>query len=138
MISCHRTCRNCLLLAATLLAIGCDDAPVGMGTVTGKVAVDGVPTTNGAISFTPSDGMAQTTGGKIVDGRYEAIAAIGPAKVMIRIPKVVGERKLYNTPDSPVQPITEESLPPKYNDRTELEIEVHPGDMECNFDLSSK
>lgn len=138
MISCHRAYRSWLTFAAILLAAGCDDAPEGMGTVIGRVAVDGVPATKGAISFTPSDGMAPTTGGKIVDGRYEATAAIGAAKVMIRIPKVVGERKLYDTPDSPVQPITEESLPPKYNDRTELEIEVHPGEMECNFDLSSK
>lgn len=128
----------CVTCAVALVAAGCDAVPEGMATVTGKVTVDGQTATEGAITFTPSDGMSQTTGGKIVDGRYEATAPIGLMRVLIRIPKVVGERKLYDTPDSPVQPIMEESLPPKYNDQSELEIEVRPGETECNFDLSSK
>ena len=138
MILCHRISQSIVLCAGVLLATGCDGVPDGMGTVSGRVSIDGKPAAGGAISFSPSDGMSQTTGGKIVDGRYEATAAIGAAKVTIRIPKVVGKRKLYDTPDSPVQPIMEESLPQKYNDQTELVIEVRPGEMECNFDLSSK
>ena len=138
MIVGRRIRRGVALCAAVLLVTGCDGVPGGMGTVTGRVTVDGLPAADGAVSFTPSDGMSQTSGGKIVEGRYEATAAIGAAKVSIRIPKVVGKRKLYDRPDSPVQPIMEESLPPKYNDQTELVIEVRPGEMECNFDLSSK
>lgn len=122
---------------SVLVAGGCDTVPEGMGTVNGSVTVDGQSVTRGAIAFMPTDGLAQTSGGKIVDGRYSATAPIGKAKVAIRVPKVVSERKLYDTPNSPVQPIMEESLPTKYNDETELEIEVRPGETEYNFDLSS-
>ena len=128
----------CLICTVAAVASGCDATPDGMATVTGRVTVNGQPAAAGAITFTPSDGTSQTSGGKIVDGRYEAAAPIGVMRVMIRIPKVVGERKLYDTPDSPIQPIMNESLPPRYNDQTELEIEVHPGETECSFDLSSQ
>ena len=60
------------------------------------------------------------------------------SKVAIRVPKVVGERKLYDTPDSPVQPLMEESLPPEFNDRTELTLDVKPGVNERDFDLKAK
>jgi hypothetical protein len=106
--------------------------------VTGKVTVDGQPAASGAVAFSPVDGQSPTSGGKIVDGEYSVIASVGSSKVAVRVPKVVGERKLYNTPNSPVQPLMEESLPPEYNDNTTLVVEVKPGANEHDFNLKTK
>lgn len=126
------------LLSLSAIASGCNKQDANRGQVIGTVEVDGQPAANGSISFTPIDGSTAGTGGAIVDGSYVVDANIGPSKVAINIPKVVGERKLYNTPDSPKMPITEEALPPHYNEQTTLTYDVKPGDNEQNFSLKTK
>ena len=84
-----------------------------------------------------SSGAAPTAGGKIVDGKYSVDVPIGPSKVAIRVPKIVGQRKLYNSPDSPVQPLMEESLPAKFNDETKLTMDVQPDATQGDFDLKT-
>jgi hypothetical protein len=102
------------------------------------VLVDGQPVALGAVSFSPLDGQSSSSGGKIVDGQYSVKASTGTAKVAIRVPKVIGERKVYKTPDSPTQQILKESLPPEYNDRTTLTFDVKAGVNEHNFELTTK
>ncbi len=53
-------------------------------------------------------------------------------------PKAVGKKKLYDTPESPTQEVFEEVLPQKYNEATELRIDVQKGKNEKNWELSSK
>jgi hypothetical protein len=53
------------------------------------------------------------------------------------VPKVVGTKKIYDTPDSPVMPITVEALPARYNEETELKIDVKPGTNTQDFHLKS-
>lgn len=118
--------------------VGCGSSGPTMGRVEGTITVDGQPAAQGAISFIPVDGMSPTAGTKIVDGKYRAEVPVGNCRVEIRIPKTVGQRKAYNTPDSPMIPIVEEVLPGKYNDYSELTIEVEAGTTERNFDLYSK
>lgn len=125
------------VLIAGLFSTGCNSSPDGSEEVMGVVVVDGQPAAQGAIVFTPVDGKSPTAGSQIVDGKYETRVAVGESRVVIRVPKVVGQRKLYDTPDSPVQQILKESLPAKYNDATELEVDVQGGANEFNFDLSS-
>src|SRR6185436_17969686 len=48
------------------------------------------------------------------------------------------EEKLYNTADSPVQPIMKETLPAKYNDDSELQLDVKAGQNSKDFELSTK
>jgi hypothetical protein len=126
------------LLAVSAIVPGCNKQDPNRGQVVGTVEVDGQPAANGSISFTPIDGNTAGTGGAIVDGRYVVDANIGPSKVAINIPKVVGERKVYDTPDSPKMPITEELLPPEYNEQTTLTYDVKPGPNEQNFSLKTK
>ena len=126
------------LVAAFSCALGCSKQDPNRGQVTGLVEVDGQPAAEGAIAFTPIDGNSAASGGEIVNGRYTVAANIGPSKVAIRVPKTVGERKLYDTPDSPVRPIQEESLPAQYNDETTLTYEVKSGPNEQNFSLKTK
>ena len=51
--------------------------------------------------------------------------------------KVVGTKKVYPTPTSPEMPITVEALPPRYNDNTQLQLEVTSGTVEKDFDLKT-
>jgi hypothetical protein len=123
-------------LAGVLLAAGCEEPTTG--TVTGVITVDGAPAKNGSIAFFPMDGKASTAGAGIVDGNYTAQVAFGQSKVEIRVPKVIGERKLYDAPNSPTKSIMAESLPARFNDETELTLDVKPGETQGDFDLKTK
>lgn len=125
------------LLLLALLICGCDEPNVGL--ISGSVQVDGKPAKTGAITFIPVDGKSGTAGAVIEAGKYNAIdVPIGSHKVEIRVSKVVGQKKLYDTPDSPVKPLMQEVLPAKFNTKTELLLDVKPGKNEKDYDLSSK
>jgi hypothetical protein len=127
---------NAAMMAAVLLVGGCDEPTSGV--VTGVVAVDGAPAKEGAIAFFPTNGKSRTAGAEIIDGQYTAEVALGPSKVEIRVPKVVGEKKLYDTADSPIKKLMAESLPARYNDETELTIDIQPGENKRDFTLTTK
>ena len=116
--------------------VGCGDS--GTGQVTGLVKVDGTPVPDGKIMFTPVSKKGQPAGGAIKEGRYAVPARVGTYKVSISVPKVVGKKKIYNTPDSPEMPVTQEALPEKYNENTTLEFDVKPGQNEKDWDLPTK
>jgi hypothetical protein len=59
-------------------------------------------------------------------------------KVSLSATKVVGKKKIYPTPESPEMDITVESLPARYNENTELTLDVKPGKNEKDFPLTSK
>jgi hypothetical protein len=105
--------------------------------VRGFVDVDGNPVESGAILFVPVDGQTPTAGGTIKEGRYSVRVPITAMKVSISMPKVVGTKKIYDTPDSPVMPITVEALPARYNEETELKIDVKSGTNTQDFHLKS-
>lgn len=106
--------------------------------ISGKISVGGKPAEKGSISFVPVSGIGPTAGTEIKDGKYTSEAAIGECKVEVRIPKVVGKKKLYDTPDSPEQEIMEEVLPAKFNEATELRVEIKKGENTKDFDLTIK
>lgn len=125
-----------LLMAGMLVAVvGCGGGDGDTADVSGTVSYDGKPIENGSINFIATDGKG-TGGGVIKDGKYSATKVrIGPNKVQVSGSKVVGKKKAYNTPDSPMQDVTAEYLPKKYNEQTELTFEVKPGKNERNFEL---
>jgi hypothetical protein len=129
-------------IAAALLAIGLCTCPGcaerTTATVTGEVAIDGVAVREGSIAFFPVNGKGTTAGAEILEGRYTAEVPLGQVTIEIRVPKVVGEKKLYDTPDSPVKSLMAESLPARYNDATELQMDVQPGENRKDFALSSE
>jgi hypothetical protein len=124
-------------LLVGLFALGCGGAP-STGDVTGVNTFNGAPVEAGAITFIPSDGKSPTAGCTVTQGRYSARVPVGKAKVVINGTKVVGKKKVYNTPDSPVMPVTQELLPAKYSDngKTELTFDVKPGQNEKNWELT--
>ena len=124
-------------LCTIFMTAGCSGDP-NMAEVTGSVIVDGQPCKTGSIAFVPVDGNSEVIEAKIKDGIFSARVLFGLMKVEIRASKVVGEEKLNDAPDSPVQPITKEMLPACYNDQTKLTIEVSPGKNHKTFDLITK
>jgi hypothetical protein len=124
------------MLLAAILIVGCNKS--NLGVVTGTISVDGTPAKSGSIAFFPINRKSSTAGSEIVDGRYAAKVALGAAKVEIRVPKVVGQKKLYDKPDSPIKQVLAESLPRKYNDDTELKLDVHAGQNDQDYELKTQ
>lgn len=126
------------LLVCLFAVTGCDSS-ANRARVKGKVTVDGTPLENGAIRLIPLDGKAPTAGSPIEDGEYYVDnAPVTTVRIEITAPKVVGKRKAYDTPDSPTIDVTKESLPEKYNLKSELKRELTRGENELNFDLKTK
>ncbi len=120
-----------LLVFGQLLLSGCDGAPKDLpklGTVTGKVTLDGQPLPNAAIQFEaeksrPSSAITDAQGKYELDfnGALKG-AAIGNHKVRITTGKADQREK----------------LPAKYHAQSQLTAVVKEGKNEINFDLTSK
>jgi hypothetical protein len=123
-------------LIVAIVVAGCTKPNVGV--VSGTVTVDGTPAISGSIAYFPVNRKSSTAGAEVVDGRYTANVPLGVSKVEIRVPKVVGQKKLYDTPDSRTKQILAESLPPKYNDQTELTLDVKPGENHQDYQLTTQ
>jgi hypothetical protein len=127
--------RTCITLAAALtLAAGCGDPSSGI--VTGTVTFDGTPVKSGMIQFVPTDGKSPTAGGIITDGQFTVTVPVGTKTVVLSGVKVVGKKKVYDTPDSPVMDVTTELLPARYNTKSELTLEVKPGRQTVRYDTN--
>lgn len=131
---CGRLLMPYLALGIMVLS-GCGTSP---GTVSGEVTVDGVPLKKGVISFVPADGKGEPITVEIEDGKYELKTLPGPKLIQVSAPRVVGKRKEYDAPDAPLMEITEESLPERYNSKTELTFEVQSGSNTKNLELKVK
>lgn len=119
-----------------VLTVGCSDGP-RVGTVSGVVKVSGKEAERGSVTFIPADGKGPTAGGEITaGGRYTARVPHGSMKVEVRVPKVVGKKALYGK-DGPYMDVLEEVLPDKFNNKTELTVDVK-GDTTKDWDLPAK
>jgi hypothetical protein len=130
--------REFLVILLIAVAFGGCAGKSGQATVSGNVTLDGRPLKAGQIRFVPADGQGTTAGTAIATGKFTALVPPGEKKVEITASKVVGKRKMYQTPDSPEVDVVEELLPPRYHVQTELKLTVGPGAQEQNFDLKSK
>lgn len=116
--------------------VGCGN---GLAVVEGGVTFDGAPVTRGMISLESPDGKGTSSGSNVENGKYR-IADVQPGPKVVRISavKVVGKEKAYETPDSPEVEITAELLPKKYNDATELKLDVAAPKTTHDFKLEAK
>ena len=125
------------LTLTVLLAVGCSGS--SSSSVEGTVTVDGQPLKDGAVSFIPIDPKAGGTSGAVVkDGKFTAEVPLGDMRVEFSAPKVVGKKKMYDTPESPTVDIIDELLPARYNKNSELKITVKKGSQKETFALTSK
>jgi hypothetical protein len=126
------------VVALFLILAGAGCSPSGMSTVTGEVTLDGEPLKEGLIRFIPPDGAGPTADATISDGHFKATVPPGAKRVEISASRVVGKRKMYDTPDSPVADEVKERLPARYNVKSELTMTVEKGNQEKRFELTSK
>ena len=124
------------LCAAGLLA-GCSSGPAS-ATVSGEVKVNGTPVEKGVISFSPAEGTGKLVTGEIKNGRYEVQTTAGKKVVQISAPVVTGKRKDSDAPNAQWVEITEESLPDKYNSKSELTFDVQAGGNTKDWALDVK
>lgn len=118
-----------------VIAIGCGQSREAE--VSGKITFAGQPVQKGAISFFPVDGKSSTSGCVIDKGEYKAKVPFGEMLVRITAPKIVGKRKLYaDDPKSPEMDLTVEAIPERYNEKSELVIDVREPILRKDFDLT--
>ena len=122
-----------------LMVAGCNTGP-NYSAVKGRVTVDGKPIESGLVEFEPVDRNSQSPkGGVITNGDYSAEVPPGEMKVKITAMRSTGvKKKRYDTPDSPVDEITEQFLPKKFNEETELKATIKSGKNDLDFLLKSK
>lgn len=131
-------------LAATTMAaitliglVGCGSGS-GVVPVSGTVTLDGEPLAGALVSFYPQEeGKRFSTGTTDASGHYELVytndqkgAATGKHTVKITTATVQGEGGPARAP--------KEKLPAKYNDASELTVDITSSSSSTNFDLQSK
>jgi hypothetical protein len=119
---------GCLGLA--LLTVGC--AEPEYIDVTGLVTYQGKPVPKGEVTFMPHDKSIADAAGMLNDGSFKLRTKPGKMKVSIEAVRPSGkfdaERKFE---------IDELYLPERYNEQSELEVEVtHDGDHHFEFHLT--
>lgn len=124
------------LAVAVMVGCGGSDGP-DLGTVEGKVTLDGNPLAKATVTYSPVDGGRQSFATTDDDGYYSLKhtpsrdgALIGKHKISITT-----ATSTTNANGDDVE--TPEKLPAKYNAETELEREVEAGSNEFNFELKS-
>ena len=125
-------------LFCLLPLVGCG---AGAGaSVSGKITLDGLPLDDATITFVPlAGGQRHAAWTTVKSGQY-AIAAkdglgTGQFRVEIRALRATGEKA---NPNEPTMIPAKEAVPSKYNSKSELAVEIRPGQNSADFDLKSK
>ena len=123
-----------------MLATGCRDSN-GRQRVTGTVQFDGAPLPVGTISMRPV-AKGPSAAGRIVNGEFELVTDKGPlpGKHRVEIESFRKTGRMVALVDTPSMKMSEQKqvIPPQYNDRTELTIEVTgTGDNHFDFALDN-
>ena len=129
--------RSACCVALAVIITGCGS---GKPVMEGRITLDGEPIAKGSILLMPADGTGQTAGTGIVDGRYRMDASLGPMKVIINSPRKSDRKQFVPTPEdtSNMAHLYVETVPPRYNEATELVVTVRPGRNEFDFALESE
>ncbi len=126
------------MLGIALLALaGCSQSTTH-GTIEGTVTLDGLALPKGVVRFVPVHESSQTASASIVEGRFTAKVPVGMMRIECSAPKIIGRRKMYNTPSSPEVDVVGELVPARYNMRSELTFDVQPGSQQQVIELSKQ
>lgn len=127
------------VMFVSAMIVGCagGDMP-DLGTVTGKVTLDGKPVPKANIQFYPAEGGRASYAVSEDDGSYTLIykGDVEGAKVGQHIVSVSTAGDSVGEPgDEDYKPGKEETIPEKYRGESELKKEVKAGANEINLDL---
>jgi len=120
------------LCLVALLIVGCARGPA-IGTVKGRVTMDGQVVDGGLIRLVPADGNSQPADCIITGGNYSITMPVGDKKVEIYWTKG-GGGKVDTATQGTEQVIA--MIPPKYNTQTELTYTVESGTATKDFALT--
>lgn len=133
----------CLLIGVCCWSAGCgggSDQP-DIGHVTGKVTLDQAPLPGATVYFRPVDGGRNSMAITAEDGSYELTyvgeakgAAIG--KHLVRVTTLVEEQT--DDEGQVTEPGIPEKVPEKYNEKSDLHVEVKAGENQLNLELVSQ
>lgn len=125
------------LLVCLFGLAGCGDADP-RSTVSGVVTLDGENVPHGEIVLVPTTPTTPSEAGRIQNGAYTMRAAPGDKKVIIRAEREHPTDKVPGPDPGTMVPRREQFIPSKYNESTELTLEVTTGRTTKNFELSSE
>lgn len=124
--------------AAACGLAGCGGSGPASATVSGEVKVNGAPVDKGIISYVPDEGTGAAATAEITNGRYELQTTAGKKRVQISVPVVIDRRKDSPAPSAQMIDITAESVPERYNAKTELTFDVQAGSNTRDWALDVK
>lgn len=121
-------CLAVLGLTVVVGSLGCGRTPgLNVHPVSGTVTVDGAPLAEGWITFRALEGDTRGLAGRITNGAYRAEAFAGPARVAVTATRAVPGKFVAPAPGVAPQPKTEQFIPRRYNEKTELAAEIPVG-----------
>ena len=129
MLSCKVAAPQMLACVMLTQFLGCGGADSGRASVSGKVTFDGEPVKMGQVSFEPQ-GQGRMGIAQIVDGAYQMPPQQGPTpgKYTVRITADRPTGKTAQAPPTatgrPAGESYEQYIPAKYNERSELTVEI--------------
>lgn len=129
--------RHWFVIVACLCMIGC--GPSGrpeLGTVHGKVTLDGSPLPNAMLTFEPARGRP-SYGRTDSLGEYTLEYIDQRGAIIDRHEVRISTEDVIEDPETGRRQDIDEQIPQRYNVESELMAEVKAGDNELNFDLLS-
>lgn len=128
-----------------LTIVGCGDAPSDqpdLGTVTGKITMNGKPLSDVMVVFSPESGRS-SMGLTDAEGNYELEyvgdtmgAKVGQHKISITTAQNDSSEEESGGEEGGTP--AKETIPPAYNTQTTLTEEVKPGENIINFTLTTE
>ena len=134
---------TCILVVSGCGQAGPDYGSLGLSKVHGTITLDGQPLSGGRVRFQAEDGT-YSYGVTDADGHYEMMFNSEQAGVL-KGPKTVriwssggGSKDADEEVEGlDVKPRQGEKVPPRYNKKSELTVNVENASEEFNFDLKS-
>jgi len=130
--------------SALVILLGCGSQGDGRVAVSGQVTFDGQPLSTGQVVFEPR-GQGRMAIGQLVNGSYSIAAERGPTAgeyvVRITSARPTGEKASGGpTSRDEMRDVYQQFLPPRYNDASELLVQIDAAatEIEQNFDLKSQ
>jgi hypothetical protein len=118
--------RPTVLMAVVLMLVGACAGPDPRSrsfVVSGTVTFNGQPVPDGAIILVSADPSLAADAGTITNGEYRFLASAGKKTVQIRASR---EKPYRGPPGVPYNPVYEEYIPAKFNEKSDRTIDVLP------------
>ncbi len=134
--------RGITLVIAALALVGCNGSTDGRLQITGEVTYDGQPLPDGYLILQPLSG-GSFAGAPIKKGKFTVGGKRGPKpgkyQIVIEARRETG-KMISTDPDFPEQqePETEQYLPERYNERSELTEDLSPDNTYFEWNLTSE